>query len=403
VAGFLIDLESGRRLASLGIENPQGAWGADLISRIDHASRSAAAAQELHAAAVTAINALAADLCRAVDAQASDVLDVVVCGNTAMQHLLLALPIRQLGRSPFVAANADAFDVKARELGVAVHPGAWLHVAPSVGGFIGGDHVAALLATEAQWRRCRTAVVIDIGTNTEISVIHEGVIRSASSPSGPALEGGHIGCGMRAAEGAIERVALAADGSFAVTTVGAEPPVGVCGSGVLDAVAACHRAGVIDDRGRMLRSHRQVVRHAGQPAAELAPGVFFTQADIRAVQLAKSAIRSALDLLLQEAGVHSEDIALCLIAGSFGAYIDLDSAVRIGMLPDLPRERFRQVGNAAGLGVRSMLASLDVRRQAAALARRCRTVELSTRQDFQPVFLRNIGFRSRQPLPQDGR
>ena len=209
VAGFLIDLSTGARVASLGIENPQVAWGADVISRINYAIRDAGAAEELRAAAVAAINALAHDLCRAVGSRATDILDVTVCGNTAMHHLLLGLPVRQLGRAPFVAALREAIDVKARDLGVAIAPGAYLHLAPNVGGFVGGDHVTALLATEPLWASAAAALVMDIGTNTEMSLIHRGEIVTASCPSGPALEGGHISCGMRAAEGAIERVAIA--------------------------------------------------------------------------------------------------------------------------------------------------------------------------------------------------
>ena len=173
-AGFLVDLETGERVASLGVENPQVAWGADLISRLNYAVHGAAEAEELRAAAVAAINALAHDLCHAIGQTPQDIVDLTVCGNTAMHHLLLGLPVRQLGRAPFVAAVRGELDLKARELGLHMAPGAWVHVAPNVGGFVGGDHVTALLATEDDWQPCRTALVMDIGTNTEISVIHEG-------------------------------------------------------------------------------------------------------------------------------------------------------------------------------------------------------------------------------------
>lgn len=391
-AAFLLDLETGIRLAVLGIENPQVAWGADLISRINHAIRDAGAAEELRAAALAAINALAHDLCHAVGADTADVVDVVVCGNTAMQHLLLGLPVRQLGRAPFIAAVREGMDAKAREVGILVNPGAYVHITPVIGGFVGGDHVAALVATEAQWSAQSTSVVMDIGTNTEISLIHNGLIRSASSPSGPALEGGHISCGMRAADGAIERVELGTDGRVTVRTIGGEEPVGLCGSGVLDALAALRRGGIVDHRGRIAATNADVVQHRDQRAVRLAPGVLFTQDDVRAVQLAKAAIRTALDLLLDEAGLPAGSIECCVIAGAFGAYIDVASGIEIGMLPDLPRERYLQVGNAAGLGVRMMLASRQARRRAAELAASCRYLELSTRGDFQKVFLNNIGF-----------
>ncbi|MEJ2393728.1 MAG: 2Fe-2S iron-sulfur cluster-binding protein [Candidatus Thiodiazotropha sp.] len=182
-AGFLLDLETGERLASLGIENPQVAWGADLVSRLNHAVGGEAETLELRNAAIEAINALAHDLCFTIGRCAGDILDVAICGNTAMHHLLLGLPVRQLGRAPFVAAVRHGMDLKARELGLRLAPGARVHVAPNVGGFVGGDHVTALLATEESWSQCETALVMDIGTNTEISLIHQGRFYTASAPS----------------------------------------------------------------------------------------------------------------------------------------------------------------------------------------------------------------------------
>lgn len=390
-AAFLVDLDSGIRVASLGIENPQTAWGADLISRLNHAIRSPAAAEELRTAAVEAINALAHDLCRAVGAPTTDIVDVVVCGNTAMHHLLLGLPVRQLGRAPFVAAVRDAMDVKAREIGLAVAPGAYVHVAANIGGFVGGDHVTALLATEDLWGGRGTSLLMDIGTNTEISLIRGGTIASASCPSGPALEGGHISCGMRAAEGAIERVAVA-DGRIVVTVIGGKEPVGLCGSGVLDAVATLLRAGMVDARGRLAASHPDMVAIEGKRMAVLAPGVHFSQDDVRAVQLAKAAIRTGVDALLRDAGLVETEIDRFIVAGAFGSYIDVRSAIAIGLFPDLPPDRFHQVGNAAGVGVRRMVAARGARDRARDLAAHARYVELSTRADFQKTFLRHIGF-----------
>ena len=395
-AAFLVDLKTGTRLASLGIENPQVAWGADLISRINHAIKEPRAADALRAAVVDAINALAHDLARAVDAQPGDIADVVVCGNTAMQHLLAGWPVAQLGRAPFVAASNDALDVPARALGVRVGAGAGLHLAAGVGGFVGGDHVAALLATEPLWARPGTTLVMDIGTNTEISLIRDGRIGSASCPSGPALEGGHIAGGMRAAEGAIERVRIDADGAIALQVIGGGRPVGLCGSGVLDALAAFVGAGWIDARGRI----RQGDPVDGQRAITLAeervdtPAVRFTQHDVRAVQLAKSAIRTGVKMLAAEAGMDELQIDRFIVAGAFGAYIGIEACVAIGLLPPLPRERFQQVGNAAGLGVQQMLASRERRARAAEIARQCRYVELSSRSDFQKTFLQHIGFGS---------
>ena len=399
-AAFLVDLESGERLVSLGVENPQVAWGADLISRVNYAARSDEACAELRDAAVTAINAMAHDLCHCVGQSSTDIMDVTICGNTAMHHLLLGLPVRQLGRAPFVAAVRYGMDIKARELGLKVACGAWIHVAPNVGGFVGGDHVTALLATEDHWHNLSTALVMDIGTNTEISLIHQGRFYSASAPSGPALEGGHISCGMRAAEGAIERVGFA-DGRITTETIGHKKAVGLCGSGVLDALATLHRAGLVSDQGRLATEHPDIVlqpgKNSSKRAVQLAPDVLFSQDDVRAVQLAKAAIRTAVELLLDEAGLQANDIERFIIAGSFGAYIDVNSGVAIGLFPPLPKERFLQVGNAAGVGIRRMLASSRARTRAAELADTCRYMELSSRSDFQKIFLQHIGFQKTQP------
>jgi uncharacterized 2Fe-2S/4Fe-4S cluster protein (DUF4445 family) len=401
-AAFLVDLRSGRRLASLGLENPQGAWGADLISRINHAVQDAGAADGLRQAAVNVISALAHDLARSVGATAQDIAEAVVCGNTAMQHMLAGWPVAQLGRAPFVAASCDALDLPAHSLGLQLAAGTNLHLAPGIGGFVGGDHVTALLATEPLWSAPGSSLVMDIGTNTEISLISGGRIWSASCPSGPALEGGHIASGMRAAEGAIERVRIDPNGALRLQVIGGAAPVGLCGSGVLDALAAFVGAGWVDPRGRIVVTAPGVASVDGVRAITLAeetpdcPALRFTQHDVRAVQLAKSAIRTGVRLLAAEAGLDEMQIDRLVIAGAFGAYLGVDSAVAIGLLPTLPRERISQVGNAAGLGVQQMLASRERRRRAAQLARECRYVELSARTDFQKVFLQHIGFPPRR-------
>jgi uncharacterized 2Fe-2S/4Fe-4S cluster protein (DUF4445 family) len=395
VVGHLIDLETGTQLARLGLENPQVAWGADLVARVNHAIGGPAQVAELRAAAVTAIAALAHDLTHAVGATAGDIVEAVACGNTAMQHLLLGLPVRQLGRSPFVAALREAIDVPAADFPLPFAGGATVHVAANIGGFVGSDHVTALLATRPVWEAPGTTIVMDIGTNTEISLVHGGIIRSASCPSGPALEGGHIASGMRAAEGAIERVGLA-DGRLTVATIGAKPAVGLCGSGVIDMLASLRRAGIVDVRGRLHGGHPDTaLDDDGKPVAVAAPHVFFTQSDVRAVQLAKAAIMTGVELLLRGAGIAIDAVDRFVVAGAFGAHVDVESAIEIGLFPDIPRERIRAVGNAAGVGVARMATSGDERRFAADLARRCRYVELSSAADFQKRFMHNIGFAHR--------
>ena len=390
-AGFLADLDTGRRLASLGIENPQTGYGADLVSRVNYAIRSPAGASELQSAAVAAIVGLARDLCEAVSATPADILEIAVCGNTAMHHLLLGLPVSQLGRAPFVPAICESIDIKARDLGLAAAPGAYVHLLPNVGGYVGGDHVATLLATENRWSTA-TTIVMDIGTNTEISLVCGDSITTVSCPSGPALEGGHIGAGMRAAEGAIERVRVS-DGGMAIEVIGGdEQAVGICGSGVVDTLAAMVELGIVNRRGRILTNHAAVEVRGDDREVVLAPGVAVTQNDVRSVQLAKAAIRAGIDCLLRQAGLKDDAIERVVIAGAFGTYIGLESALKIGLLPALPIERIDQVGNAAGVGVRMVLSSAALRDRARSLAERCRYLELGSLPDFQRIFMRRIGF-----------
>lgn len=396
VAGFLIDLRTGERLAGLGIENPQVGWGGDVIARINAAARDAQAEADLTHVIRDALSALAHDLCIAIGAQARDIVDVAICGNTAMHHLVLGLPVPQLGRAPFVASVRRALTVPAASIGLAVCPDAHVHFAANIGGFVGGDHVTALLATEPDWRGdTGLTIVMDIGTNTEISVIRDGRILSASSPSGPALEGGNISCGMRAAEGAIEKVRVE-NGRLHVATIADVDPVGLCGSGVLDALAAAQKAGIITPGGRITQTHADVRIVEGKPHIRLAEDVMLNQHDIRAIQLAKSAIRTAAQMLLEAAGASEAEIDRFIIAGAFGAYISVESGIETGLFPDLPREKFRQIGNAAGRGVRQMVASRTARARAGELAREARYIELSARPGFQKAFLANLNLPDHQ-------
>ncbi len=256
LAAYLVDLETGVTLARGGAMNPQIAYGEDVLSRIAYAGRETGGRQTLQTVVVDQLERLALDLCAQVGSAPAAIVDCVVVGNTAMHHLFTGLPVRQLGAAPYVAAESAALDVRAAELGLPLAAGARLYSPPVIAGYVGGDHVAMLLASGVA-RGSRCALALDIGTNTEISVAHDGELWSCSTASGPAFEGAHISAGMRAAPGAIERVRYH-DGAFTVQTVEDRPPVGVCGSGMLDAIAASLDAGIIDRRGALLRSHRLV-------------------------------------------------------------------------------------------------------------------------------------------------
>jgi uncharacterized 2Fe-2S/4Fe-4S cluster protein (DUF4445 family) len=394
---LLVDLRNGRTLASRASENPQMSHGGDVITRIGKARSSPALQKQLHDLVVNEINEAASELCKSQSLSLDQIADVVVAGNTVMHHLLLQLPVEYLGAVPFVAASASAADVKARDIGIKSMPGAYVHVLPNIAGFVGGDHTSMLLAVGADHEE-KTVMALDIGTNTEMSLIHEGRLLTISCPSGPALEGHHIRCGMRSAPGAIESVEISGE-QVRIETIGNAPPVGICGSGVLDATAQLYLAGIVNRTGRMTKDHPRVRIRDKQPEFVLVDereaqgtAVVFSQRDIRAVQLAKGAIRAGIQMLLEVAGLREEQIEQVIIAGAFGNYIDLASAVAIGMLPDLPLDRFAQVGNAAGIGAKLALVSYPHRATAQSIAASSHYFELAGSKRFNTAFMHAMRF-----------
>lgn len=387
IAAYLVELETGKTLAAKGLMNPQISYGEDLVTRIAASGRAPAEAAKLQSLLVEALNQLAADLCAETSLDTAHIVEAVVVGNTAIHHLFLKLPVKQLGLAPYVPATCAPVEIKAREVGLQLAPGAYLYMLPNVAGYVGADHVAMLLATRAAETE-KTTLAIDIGTNTEICLNYKGKLTSVSCASGPAFEGAHIKFGMRAAPGAIEHVRLEND-RLEIQTIGAEPPVGVCGSGLLDVVAQLRLNNILDRSGRMGEHPR--VRRQGVAEFILAerPGqesITISQKDVRELQLAKAAIRAGIQALVTAEGLTEGDIEQVIVAGAFGTFIDISSAVTIGMLPDLPLERFSQVGNAAGTGARLALVSLSQRAKAAEIAARDGYIELASVPNFQRKF-----------------
>ncbi len=398
IAAYLVDLSTGKTLATRGLMNPQISYGEDVIARITLADKDEGSASLLRELVAQELNRVASELCAEIEAKADHIVDAVIVGNTAMHHLFLGLPVRQLARAPYVPAVASPLDIRARDLGLKFSPGCYIHVPAVVAGFVGADHVAMLLATEIE--RCTgVALAIDIGTNTEVCLCDGGALTSASCASGPAFEGAHIKHGMRAASGVIERLRLV-DDRVEYQTIGGGPPVGLCGSGIVDTMAQLTLAGVLDRNGRM-HKHPRVrdvggVRefvlvdepdlHSGDSGDLRRGAITFTQRDVRQLQLAKGAMRAGIELLIESSGRKAEDIDSVIIAGAFGSYIDVASAIEIGLLPRLPLERFRQVGNAAGMGAKQALISRARRAEARALASRIGYLELAGHPRFSSVF-----------------
>lgn len=390
IASYLVDLDSGQTLASKGLMNPQISYGEDITSRILNAMKSREGAAVLRQLVISAIDQAAREMCEQVKSKPEDILDACIVGNTAIHHLTLGLPVKQLAFSPFVAAVQESLDIKARDMGLNLAPGAYVYILPNVAGFVGADHVSMLLAIDAGSIK-QTTLAIDIGTNTEVSLIYQGQIYGASCASGPAFEGGHIKHGMRAADGAIERVRIT-NGQISYQTINNAPPVGICGSGVIDALAQFYQSGMIDEKGRINNAGKYVQQTDGQLELVVAleqnshAAVTLTQHDIRELQLAKAAIRAGIQVLLETAGLQENDIEQVIIAGAFGTYIDVSSAIAMAMLPSLPLEKFHQVGNAAGLGAKIALLSHPKRKEAEDLGARLHYVELATAPRFMQTF-----------------
>jgi uncharacterized 2Fe-2S/4Fe-4S cluster protein (DUF4445 family) len=400
VAAYLLNLESGDVLAVRGAMNPQISYGEDVISRIDYSNENEGGRETLQGRMVATLNGMIAEMCGEVDVSLEQIVEAVIVGNTVMHHLLAGLPVRQLAMAPYVPAVGEALDLPAGEIGLDISRGAFIHLPPNIAGFIGADHVSMVLSTDI-WQAENTIVALDIGTNTEITLAVGGRMLSCSCASGPAFEGAHIRDGMRASPGAIERVQIK-NGQPDIYTIGGKPPVGICGSGILDAVAELLKDGIIDHRGSFQEGAPNVQngRRGGHKEFILAPSettghrkdIVVTRSDVNEIQLAKGAIRAGLEILLEEGGIISGDIDEFIIAGAFGTYLDVGSAMTVGMFPELPCERFRQVGNAAGTGAQQMLISAERRRVADEIPERVEYIELTTHPGFEKAFMKAMFF-----------
>ena len=393
LAAYLVDLLTGETVGIAGATNPQIAYGEDVMARLTMIVRDPVeAGKKLQTSIIEGLNDLLREVCAQAGVNTTDVVDVVTVGNTAMHHLLLGLPVGQLGSAPYVPAISSAMLTNARALGLDVAPGAMLYLPPNVAGFVGGDHVAMLLAT-ATADLPGVTLSLDIGTNTEVTLNANGQMWSCSTASGPAFEGAHIRDGMRAADGAIERVVWH-EGDLKWLTINHEKPVGLCGSGILDAVYALRSADILTITGRMKNDHPNVhgeshnIWYEIVAANETGHGreIAISRSDVNEIQLAKGAIRAGIKLLVEEAGLEEIDIDLVIVAGAFGNYIDLAGAVEIGMFPPLPLERFRQVGNAAGIGAKRLLINAAERSRAAEIVHHLQYVELTNHPAFKDRF-----------------
>lgn len=429
IAGHLCDLRTGAILATESTMNPQVAYGEDLMSRVSYAMTHKDGLEKMHTAVIDTLNKLAARAAKEAGLQSRDLHEMVVVGNTTMMHIFLSINPQELGGAPFALANREAMDVKARELGLRLHPAANVHILPAEAGHVGADNVAVLLAEEP-YNQDEMMLIVDVGTNAEIVLGNRERLFSASSPTGPAFEGAQISYGMRAAPGAIERVSLDPETKVArfrvigeerwsdEWSVGPEAALeaqathlaaGICGSGIIEAVAELFVVGVLTPDGRFhpaLADHPRMQWHGRKGAYILATAdqtatgqpILVTQDDVRNIQLAKAALFAGCKLLMQRAGVERVD--RILLAGAFGSYIDPQYAMILGLIPDCDLARVTAVGNAAGDGARIALLNREKRAEAQRLAKEVAYLETAVHPDFQDEFVAALHLpHARDPFP----
>jgi uncharacterized 2Fe-2S/4Fe-4S cluster protein (DUF4445 family) len=393
IVAHLVDLLSSRTLDAEACYNSQIPYGAEVTRRIIHAERNGAKA--LRDAVVGDINNLTNTLAARCSLELHDVIACIASGNTAMLHFLLGLDASHIRKSPYVPATTHPPPVRAAEVGIRINPRGILYAMPAIGGWVGGDITAGILATGLA-DGPQLTMLIDVGTNGEIVLGNDDWMLACATSAGPAFEGTGVKSGMRASRGAIERVAFAGGETIDIETIGGGPPRGLCGSGLIDAIAGLFEVGVIDRSGRLLLDRSSRVREAqGQlefvlvAAGERGNGtdIVITQPDIENVLRAKAAIYAGARILLESTDRRFEDIDRLLIAGGFGNYLDGRKAVLLGMIPDIPVDRIHFVGNTSVLGAKMALLSIDALRRSDAIAGSATYYDLITYPEYYEEFM----------------
>lgn len=408
LAGMLWDAEQGRQLGTAVKTNPQRKQGADVISRITYCAGSPEKLMQLRMELADAMNEMIQEMCLKTGRQAADIRKAAVCGNTTISHIFAGYSPEGLAFAPFTPAYEGTLRMTGRQTLLDLPEGAEVTVLPGIAGHVGGDITAGILASGIMDMQGLT-VFIDIGTNGEIVLADEGRLLVCSTAAGPAFEGASISRGMRAAEGAIEKVSIE-KGLVDIRTIGNREAIGICGSGLIDAVSQMLNVGLIDERGRLAAGYEwaskgfdrnlsgRLTEEDGRRQFVLActaggDDIAITQNDIREVQLAKGAINAGVELMLGKIGKNAGDIRRVVIGGAFGNYIDKAAAVNIGLLPEVPEEMIVSAGNTAGAGVSMAMVSRRAMELAEEIPSLATHVELAREPDFQEKYLSSMGFR----------
>ncbi|MDX6534814.1 MAG: hypothetical protein QOF68_2558 [Gaiellales bacterium] len=407
VVATLLDLGTGQPLAVRSMLNRQQPFGADVISRISATMMDPDALESLQSRAHETLAQLTSEVCEEAGVAPREVYDVAVCGNVTMMQLALGIDPEPLGMAPFTITARRLPPALALDFGIRVHPRAPATIFPALGAYVGGDIVAGMLATGLTRDR-RIRLFIDVGTNSEIALGSSERVVSTAAPAGPAFEAASIRCGMRAAEGAIEGVTVQGD-DLSLEVIGDAPPVGMCGSGLVDAVAQLVAAGLIDHSGKYVSDEQAAADHpvlskrlvkVGEERVfvlawrgdDPANAIYLSQRDVRELQFAKASIATGWQILMNELGITAADIGQVLLAGSFGSYLSPASAVKIGLVPKLALPRIISAGNVAGEGAKMAALSLRERAAADAIVEEVEYVELSGREDFNDLFMDQLAF-----------
>jgi uncharacterized 2Fe-2S/4Fe-4S cluster protein (DUF4445 family) len=401
IVGHLVDLTTGITAAIESIENPQLIHGEDIMTRITFAATSSTNLETLQRLIVHGINKVLQEVCEKASVNPSKIYEVVAVGNTAMHHFLLGIQPKYVALSPYTPALKKPISLPARELNIKVNPGGIVTILPIIAGFVGADAVADALATGIHESE-ELSLLLDIGTNTEILLGNKDDLICCSCASGPAFEGVHIKYGMKAITGAIERVRIGPDLKVEYETIGDVKPSGLCGSAVIDVVAEMLKNGIINQHGvfnsnirteRIRRTNNGlefVIAWGNQTAT--GREITVTQKDICELQLAKAAIYTGCSILMKRKNMEEKDINRVFIAGAFGNYINPENAKVIGLIPDIPTERIKFVGNTAVTGAKMALISKEMRKKAEQIANKARYLDLAADPDFNKEFVKALFF-----------
>ena len=403
LAAYLHNLRTGEKLGVASALNPQKAYGDDVISRMDFARQSPEALNETHQAIIGGVNALLKELCVSAGVNASQIVKATFCGNTVMMHLFVGVSPEHIAVVPFIPAFEESQCFAASQLGIDMHPEARVYTLPCVASYVGADTVGAVIASGMD-QRDEYALLVDIGTNGEMVLGSKNALMACSTAAGPAFEGAHIRHGLGGVRGAISKVAVE-NGVLRVETIGGEQAKGICGSGIVDAVAALMQTGLLECTGRISPEYAPeenrglvVEDEAGlrfplaweKDGAEQDIALF--PKDVREVQLAKGAIAAGIEVMVREMGIHMDDIASVFLCGGFGSYVDRQSACAIGLIPPQLLDKIKVIGNAAGAGTEMALLSEHELARATAVRNQMQYIELSSKPDFQDLFVDKMMF-----------